>query len=533
MSSRILKPGFRVGKYEVLAHIATGGMGTVYKASDVELGRVVALKVLSSRQVARGPTALERFRREARHVARLSHKHIVTLFECGYDADHDLHYLALEYVDGIDLGEHIERKGKLPPEEARHILIQAVKALDHAFERGIIHRDVKPSNFLLAQVGNKVVVKMTDLGLARAADDEAFKVTSEGNTVGTIDYMAPEQARDSRATDVRSDIYSLGCTAYHMLAGHPPFCEGGLGERLYRHMEASAPDVRQFNPAVSPGFWAILSKMLAKKPEDRYATPAALLRDLHDTPGEVSTGPLRLKPATRRKTDLALVVPSSTKDAPPRHVPPTPQPETSSSSTSPTSLVTPDQARAAAAFHERALQVLAEGRGDDYAHELLLNCLKLDPFNHVYHKTLRELNHKTSRGVLGRLFSPLNVLASKSKMHLARSNGDWRRVLEYGEDVLAHQPADAETHLGMAEAAEQLGFSNLAVWFLEQGRQEAPQSSDLVRAMARLCEESKDWRQAIALWEKVRQLEPNDREAYRKVHDLSVEEHLAKGTYGR
>jgi tetratricopeptide (TPR) repeat protein len=177
--------------------------------------------------------------------------------------------------------------------------------------------------------------------------------------------------------------------------------------------------------------------------------------------------------------------------------------------------------------------VLAEGRGDDYTRELLVNCLRLDPFNHLYHKTLRELNHKTSRGVLGRLFSPLNVLASKSKMHLARSNGDWRRVLEYGEDVLAHQPANPETHLEMAEAAERLGLSNLAMWFLEQGREEAPQSSDLVRAMARLYEQTEDWRQAIALWEKVRQLEPNDREAWHKVNDLSVEEHLAKGSFRR
>src|SRR5262245_20166556 len=164
MSSDQLSPGVRLGKYKVLAHIATGGMGTIYKASDEELGRLVALKVLDS-NMAEKPSTLERFRREARHAAKLSHKNIVTLYE--YNQINGVHFLALEFVDGIDLYDYIERKGHLAPEESRRILVQAVKALDHAFGQGITHRDIKPSNFLLTRDRDRMRVKLTDLGLAR------------------------------------------------------------------------------------------------------------------------------------------------------------------------------------------------------------------------------------------------------------------------------------------------------------------------------------------------------------------------------
>ena len=250
MSGTILEPGARVGKYEIVAHIASGGMGAVYKAVDPELRRTVAMKVLSA-ALAQNELALERFRREARHVARLSHPHIVAIHEYGYDDVGDLHFLVLEFVDGIDLGRYIARRGMVAPPEARLILMQVVKALDHAFAQGIVHRDIKPSNILLARAGKRTVVKLTDLGLARTASDEEFRVTREGSTVGTIDYMSPEQARNSAGTDIRSDIYSLGCTAFHMLAGKAPFAQGGLGERLVGHLETPAPDVRQFCPAVS------------------------------------------------------------------------------------------------------------------------------------------------------------------------------------------------------------------------------------------------------------------------------------------
>jgi serine/threonine-protein kinase len=266
-----------VGKYQILSHIATGGMGAVYKAHDPELRRDVALKILPPEMAAK-PALLERFKREAIHAARLRHENIVAIYECG-EAE-DTHFLALEFVDGIDLGEYIRRQGKLDPEEARLIMVQAARALVHAHANNIVHRDVKPSNFLITRPHDALVVKMTDFGLAREASEEDFRVTRAGTTVGTIDYISPEQARDSRAADIRSDLYSLGCTLYHMLAGQPPFPDGGLTERLYKHMEDEPPDVHEFNPRVGPGLRAILDKLLQKKPENRYQTPAALLHDL-------------------------------------------------------------------------------------------------------------------------------------------------------------------------------------------------------------------------------------------------------------
>jgi serine/threonine-protein kinase len=267
----------RLGRYEIIQHIATGGMGAVYKARDLELGRKVALKVLSP-ELAAQREALERFRREARSAARLRHENIVTLYEFGEDKG--TYFLALEFVDGIDLHDYITRKGQLPPDEARAILAQAACALDHAHKQGVVHRDIKPSNFLIAHEGDRLVVKLTDLGLARLAREDESRVTRTGSTVGTVDYISPEQARDSASADVRSDIYSLGCTLFHMLAGQAPFPDGSLTERVLKHLEAKPPDVREFNPKVSVGLAALLQKMLAKKPEDRYQTPAELLRDL-------------------------------------------------------------------------------------------------------------------------------------------------------------------------------------------------------------------------------------------------------------
>ena len=267
----------RIGKYEVLSHIATGGMGAVYKARDTEDDREVALKVLSPEMAAK-PAMVERFRREAKHAAKLRHENVVTLYEFG-ETNHTF-YLAMEFIDGIDLHEYSNRKGPLDPDEALEIIMQGCRALDHAHEQGVVHRDIKPSNFLVTQQGDRMVVKLTDLGLAREASNEEFRVTRAGTTVGTLDYMAPEQARDSGLADIRSDLYSLGSTWYHLLAGHAPFPKGGLGERLNRILHEEPPDIRKFNPRVSETMAAILHRLLAKKPSQRYQTPAELLEDL-------------------------------------------------------------------------------------------------------------------------------------------------------------------------------------------------------------------------------------------------------------
>ncbi len=236
----------RIGKYEILKHIATGGMGAVYKARDTEEDREVALKVLTAEMAAK-PAMLVRFKREAEHASKLRHDNVVNIYEFG--ESNGTFYMAMEFVEGIDLHEYITRKGKVSPEASRQIMIQAARALDHAHLNNIVHRDIKPSNFLLARKNGKIVVKLTDLGLARNASNEEFRVTRAGTTVGTVDYIAPEQARDSGSADIRSDLYSLGCTWFHMLAGRPPFPDGSLAERLCKHMMDDPPDVRSFQSA--------------------------------------------------------------------------------------------------------------------------------------------------------------------------------------------------------------------------------------------------------------------------------------------
>lgn len=266
----------RVGKFEVMAHIATGGMGAVYRAVDTENGLEYALKVLTPEMAAK-PAMLERFRREARSAAKLQHENIVRVYD--FAEYKGTYYIVMEFVDGVDLADHIERNGLLDPEETRQIMIQACRALKQAHAQAIVHRDIKPSNFLLTKKSGRQVVKLTDFGLAREVTNEECRVTRAGTTVGTVDYLSPEQARESSSADIRSDLYSLGCTWFHMLTGQPPF-EGGLAERILKHLEEAPPDVRQFNPRASKALVAILNKMLEKNPRDRYQTPAELLDEL-------------------------------------------------------------------------------------------------------------------------------------------------------------------------------------------------------------------------------------------------------------
>ena len=270
-----------IGHYEILKRIGAGGMGAVYKARHTELGRIVAFKTLPP-EVASRPDMLERFRMEAQLASQLHHENIVTLYECGEAKN--THFLAMEFVDGCNLHEYIDKKGKLPAEQVRLIGMQAAKALACAHEHGIVHRDIKPSNFLLTEIDGHMVIKLTDFGLARTIHDTDGMVTRAGTTVGTVDYISPEQARFSRSADIRSDIYSLGCSLYHMLAGQPPFPDGDITERLLKHVNDEPPDITRLNPLVPPGIAAIIKKMLAKKPEDRYQTPAELLKELTNPP---------------------------------------------------------------------------------------------------------------------------------------------------------------------------------------------------------------------------------------------------------
>ena len=268
----------QIGKYKVLVHLATGGMGAVYKAYDTEAKRDVALKVLTPEMAAK-PIMIERFRREARHAGKLRHENIVELYEFG-EADG-----RLLHRDGV-------RRRHRPPRVRRAQRAARTRrgAQDHHPGRqgprprpppraSSTATSSRPTFWSRARKG-RLVVKMTDLGLSRKANAEEFRVTRAGTTVGTVDYISPEQARDSGTADIRSDLYSLGCTWYHLLAGKAPFSEGGLAERLHKHLNIDPPDVRWLNPRASKATAAVLRRLLAKRPADRYQTPADLLKDL-------------------------------------------------------------------------------------------------------------------------------------------------------------------------------------------------------------------------------------------------------------
>ncbi|MCH7989449.1 MAG: serine/threonine protein kinase, partial [Planctomycetes bacterium] len=261
-----------LGKFSIEKKIGSGGMGTVYLATDTETKRSVALKILSKKK-AENPALVKRFKAEAAAAASLKHDHITAVYDAG-EIDGFL-YIALEYVDGTDLQQLVNQKGRLPIERSVQMIKQVTLALQHAFERGIVHRDIKPSNLLIDRSGN---VKLTDMGLARTVDEAAEAgITRVGTTVGTVDYMAPEQAQDSRSADIRSDLYSLGCAWYHMLTGEPPFPEGTLTNKLYAHQHSPRPDPREIVPAIPEGIAVIIRRLMAQSPKNRYQTPEDLL----------------------------------------------------------------------------------------------------------------------------------------------------------------------------------------------------------------------------------------------------------------
>lgn len=269
----------RLGKYQIDKKIGAGGMGTVFLARDTELKRIVALKVLP-RDKAENPILVRRFRAEAQAAAQLRHPNIVAVYDSG-EADGYL-YIAMEYVEGRDLFEMVSRRGTVPVRRSIEVIKQVAAALQHAYEQNIVHRDIKPSNLLIRRDGT---VKLTDLGLARSVDDTLeTNITRAGTTVGTVDYMAPEQARNSKLADIRSDLYSLGCTWFQMLTGSPPYPDGSVTNKLQAHAIKPIPDPRIKNPQVTEGLTAVIARLMAKKPEDRYQTPADLLHDLeHST----------------------------------------------------------------------------------------------------------------------------------------------------------------------------------------------------------------------------------------------------------
>ncbi len=264
--------GFAIGKYKVLERIGFGGMGQVYLCEHERMRRKVAVKVLPT--TGQEPGALERFEREARAAAALDHPNIVRAFDL--DQAGDLHFLVMEYIDGPTFYDLVRQNGPLEVPRACHYVRQAALGLQHAHEHGLVHRDIKPSNLVVDRHG---MVKVLDLGLARFHNDHADRITQKydaNHVLGTADYVAPEQTRDSSAVDIRADIYSLGSTFYFLLTGRPPFPDGSVQQKLLWHRSKEPEPIRSLRPEVPIGVTVIVEKMMAKQPERRFPTPLEL-----------------------------------------------------------------------------------------------------------------------------------------------------------------------------------------------------------------------------------------------------------------
>jgi serine/threonine-protein kinase len=281
-----------LGNYLILEQLGEGGMGQVFKAKHRAMNRIVAVKVIRKERLDSNDS-IKRFRREIEAAAKLSHPNVVVAHDAGQVGD--VHFFAMEYVEGTDLGKLIKGGGRLPVHSACDYIRQAALGLQHACERGMVHRDIKPSNLLLTTDGvhtasestatitmsGNAVVKILDMGLARLsqlpeAETATAGLTQEGAIMGTPDYISPEQADETHSVDIRSDLYSLGCTFYHLLTGQVPFPGGKTLDKLFRHRFEEPQPLEQFRSDVPPEVAAVVRKLMAKNPRDRFQTPAEL-----------------------------------------------------------------------------------------------------------------------------------------------------------------------------------------------------------------------------------------------------------------
>jgi serine/threonine protein kinase len=264
------------GKYKLLELLGAGGMGAVYLCEHIHMKRLVALKVLPADKL-KDPSAVERFYREGRASAALDHPNIVRAHDI--DQDENLHFLVMEYVDGSSLQDVVARTGPMDVTRAAHYVRQAAEGLHHASECGLVHRDIKPGNLLLDRTGT---VKILDMGLARffgAVKDSVTEKYDERCILGTADYLAPEQAMQSNV-DVRADIYSLGATFYFLLTGRAPFEEGSVNQKLIWHQLKQPQPITEFRQDVPAELIAVIDKMMAKAPDQRYQTPLEIVEAL-------------------------------------------------------------------------------------------------------------------------------------------------------------------------------------------------------------------------------------------------------------
>lgn len=290
-----------LGSYVLLDLLGEGGMGQVFRARHSMMDRVVAIKVIRADRLGDAGT-VARFHREIKAVSRLSHPNVVH----AYDADTigSTHYFVMEYVTGADLGKWLKDRGPLPAAEACEYVRQAALGLQHAHEHELVHRDVKPSNLMRVESKGGSVIKVLDLGLARlrselASDQTASELTRTGALMGTPDYLAPEQAANPASADIRADIYSLGCTLYQLLTGQVPFPGGSLAQKLQWHQQAEPAAVDSVRRDLPEGLAAVVHKMLAKRPADRFQTPGEVAEalgpycsDQQTSPPSAPSGPL-------------------------------------------------------------------------------------------------------------------------------------------------------------------------------------------------------------------------------------------------
>jgi len=298
----VLPPGSTLGHFEIVGPLGAGGMATVFKAKDLTLGREVALKILPP-TLAADPDAVSRFKFEARAAAKLNHDHVARVFFIG--EDQGLHFIAFEFVDGRTLRDLIDLDGPISPAAAVRFMLDVAVGLQHAADKGVVHRDVKPSNIIITPNGR---AKLIDMGLARSVDPHSVngQVTQSGMTLGTFDYISPEQAIDPRRADIRSDIYSLGCTFYHALTGQTPVPDGNAARKLAAHQAESPVDPRLINPTIPDELAAVLDRMMTKLPAHRYQTAGELIADLNRV--AVAMG---LAPGASETSATAATVPSA------------------------------------------------------------------------------------------------------------------------------------------------------------------------------------------------------------------------------
>jgi serine/threonine-protein kinase len=292
------------GPYLILDRIGEGGVSQVFKAWHTGKNCTVALKVIRE-ELLSNPEAFARFQREMHAVARLSHPNIVSSIDS--DLVGQTNFFAMEYVEGTDLGKLVQLTGPLKIHIACDYIRQAALGLQHAHEHGLVHRDIKPPNLFLTgatlpavpekpgsvgrsgtvpAITGKGEIKILDMGLARLHEasvptgENVVALTQEGTMMGTPDYLAPEQARNAKTADIRSDIYSLGCTLYFLVTGKPPFPGNSVMQKLFQHQKEEPKPIESIRPNVPPGLSPILKKMMAKQPADRYQTPGDIAKDL-------------------------------------------------------------------------------------------------------------------------------------------------------------------------------------------------------------------------------------------------------------